>query len=570
MHVHVYLKCPSCGITPIRVFISCKHTYTCKYISTIAESPFTRKLKGRYHNYKPAQMDFPPVQTFSFTNLALVKDTTETHKGDFYYNTIQGSLDDVIETKVTISYKDLMDSITSEKRIVLLEGRPGCGKTTLMRKLSKDWGEGAILTFVKYLFLVPLRQFYATPIEGLSCILKYFHLTDLEDVLNGNEGENTCFVFDGLDEYSRKYTKNGHSWFEEFLRGNILTSSTVIITSRPNASLELRESVHTRGEVLGFLKEQIDQYIDTSYPTDPSKATDVKAYLHDHQNIRHMCYIPLHLVMIIFIYNNRQEKTISLPKTETDVYHIFTRMSLVRYFRKKEIKIQINDLELLPQPELVLFRGILKLAYTTTAGSKTSFLSDELMQLIGGEWSTTDVANLGILVMDEKEGESGAEPIFSFAHLTNQEFLAAYHVSRLPPDEQLKAIREHVVQPHMGVVLKFFCGLTKLQNYDHWSVIMNSSLIDEGDKKVNLRALHCVFESQNDQKCRELFNKADGKLVILNETLTLLDCCAIGYCMGAANHFVKEIELMCQLTAEGLDIITEKLNNTMDSVRRLM
>ena len=498
---------------PMALISLCRGLIIHKIISTIDQSRFTTTLKARYRNHKPVKVDFPPVPTFSFTNLALVKDTTETHRGPFFYNTIQGSMDDVVETKVTISYKDLMESITPDNRIILLEGRPGCGKTTLMRKLSKDWGEGAILTFIKYLFLIPLRQFYTTPIEGLSSILEFFFMTNLKDEVNGNEGENMCFVFDGLDEYSRKYMEDGHTWFEELLRGNILTSSTIIITSRPNASLELRGSVHTRGEVLGFLKEQIDLYIDTSYPTDPTKASEVKAYLHDHQNIRHMCYIPLHLVMIIFIYDTSQEESTPLPNTETEVYQQFTIMSLVRYFRKRGREIKIKDLKLLPSPELVLFRGISNLAYTTTAAAKTFILSEEVMSL-GEEWSTTDIANLGILVMDKKEERSGTESIFSFVHLTNQEFLAAYHVSRLPPDEQLKAIREHVVQSHMGVVLKFFCGLTKLQNDDHWSGIMNSALIDDlGGKKVNLLALHCVFESQNPQRCRELFAKADGKLV---------------------------------------------------------
>ena len=109
-------------------------------------------------------MDFPPVPKFSFTNLALIKDTTETCRSAFFYNTIQGSVDDVIETKVTITYDDLFESVTSQNRILLLEGRPGCGKTTLTRKISRDWGEGTILSFIKYLFLIPLRQFYAMPI----------------------------------------------------------------------------------------------------------------------------------------------------------------------------------------------------------------------------------------------------------------------------------------------------------------------------------------------------------------------------------------------------------------------
>ena len=182
----------------------------------------------------------------------------------------------------------------------------------------------------------------------------------------------------------------------------------------------------------------------------------------------------------------------------------------------------------------------------------------------------SDIANLGIIIADHKEGLTGGEPVLSFVHLTNQEFLAAFHVSTLPPDEQLKAVREHVGQPHMGVVLKFFCGITGLQNPDHWTSILDNALIDEHlVKKANLKAVHCVFESQNGQRCRELFSKADGKLLIQNETLTLLDYCVVGYCLESAHDSVKSITLKCPLTAERLEIIVQKLTRSIESVTKL-
>ena len=536
---------------------------------TIGWNKYTRDLKNRYRNHKPAQVDFPPVETYSYVNLALIKDTTNALRDEFFLNTIQGSVDDVVQTKVTISYHDLFSSITPDNRILLLEGRPGCGKTTLTRKISKDWGEETILSFVNYLFLIPLRHFNTKSSLNLHTIMEHFQMTDLEVNIAENGGERVCFVCDGLDEYIKWYSAQGNSWFEQLLRGEVLSCSTIVITSRPNASVELRKTVHIRGEVVGFLTKQIDEYIVKSYPDSSTKVKELQTYLRSHPNIKHMCYVPFNLVMIIFIFNKCHNKTTPLPETETDVYRQFTIMSLIRYFRKENRKIELRDLESLPTPEISMFQIISKLAYTTVIASKASITQEELRPMCE-ESSIASLANLGILVVDENEEEYGASHVLTFVHLTHQEFLAAYYASRHSSDEQLKAIREDIVQPHMEVVLKFFCGITKLQNPDRWAAIMDILLADEdGEKKpVTLRALHCVFESQNGQRCRELFSKADGKLEIVNDTLTLLDYCVIGYCLESARDTVRRIELCCQLTAEGLDIITEKLT-TMENVNNL-
>ena len=115
----------------------------------------------------------------------------------------------------------------------------------------------------------------------------------------------------------------------------------------------------------------------------------------------------------------------------------------------------------------------------------------------------------------------------------------------------------------MGVVLKFFCGITGLQNPDHWTSIMDNAW------NGILKSMHCVFESQNSQRSGELFSKVNGHLDIFNETLTLLDYCVIGYCLESASDTVKRIKLLSPLTAEGLEIIVQKLSKSIESVTEL-
>lgn len=441
---------------------------------------------------------------------------------------------------------------------ILLEGRPGCGKTTLVKKLSRDWSDGKILNAVKYLFLISLRQFNTQPIQDLSSILDEFDMQRLASDINNNFGEGVCFIFDGLDEYSEKFTSSGQSWFEKLLRGKKLQSSLVFITSRPNASIYLRESVTIRAEVLGFLEHHVMEYIDRSYANNITKAGELKAYLKEHESIRHMCYLPLHLVMVIFLYDNRTAST-PLPKTETEVYIQFTIMTLRRYYGKKGIDQEIDELKWVPEPQAVIFAKICQLAYNITVASKTDVSQSDIV----GDTTTcisTEVDTLGLMIVDKKENIRHSLVSYSFPHLTNQEFLAAYYMSTLSSEEQLAAVQKHSVSSHMGVVLKFYCGLTKLENVEIWNAVLNNALL-QGDNQVNRNAMCCIFESQNNQRCRELFSKAKGELAIKKETLTLTDYSAIGHCLALASHIVTTINFQCQLASEGLDIVTQKITS---------
>ena len=100
---------------------------------------------------------WPPVKKTHYVNLALIKQTAINFAKDLVRQTVHGSIDDIIKDKEKIDYEDAFDEL-KDGALVLVEGRPGCGKTTLMHKLSQDWEKRKILVS-RLFFLVHFRRF---------------------------------------------------------------------------------------------------------------------------------------------------------------------------------------------------------------------------------------------------------------------------------------------------------------------------------------------------------------------------------------------------------------------------
>lgn len=85
---------------------------------------------------------WPPVSCNSYTSLALIKQGSISSE-KFSCSTIRGDMDDIYYDKESIMYKTAFNKLESGA-CLLVEGRPGSGKTTLVQKVSKDWATGEL------------------------------------------------------------------------------------------------------------------------------------------------------------------------------------------------------------------------------------------------------------------------------------------------------------------------------------------------------------------------------------------------------------------------------------------
>ena len=100
-----------------------------------------------------------------------------------------------------------------------------------------------------------------------------------------------------------------------------------------------------------------------------------------------------------------------------------------------------------------------------------------------------------------------------------QEFLAAYHISKLSEKEQTKAVRQILHSTPLSTVLPFYAGLTRLSNEDALGILLEvtkqpldhmavtlalqHTLHESADRRrLVLALLNCIYEAQKPSICK--------------------------------------------------------------------
>ena len=430
----------------------------------------------------------------------------------------------MFDSKASIDYQDAFRNITYGDRVFVV-GRPGSGKTTLVHRISQDWTKSSILSKFKILFLIPLRGFHNTNIK-LSDLVKCYIENNQEvnlvcSYIKEQKGLGVCFILDGLDEYNF-HDEEVPNFIFQLIRGSELPCATVIVASRPAAVSPFTKFAKRFVEVLGFFKEQIEEYIDSYQFELDCKPSKLKNYLESHPNIRHMCYLPVQAAMVCLIFDCEDD----VPNTETGIYLQFTKLTVMRAIRKKNLE-SLNNLQEIPQKS---FSELCRVAFEMTCSSKQVFSQSKAKG-----FNIAD--SLGLVTVDRIMRSCGFEELYSFCHLTFQEFLSAYHISSLEVEEQLKIVKECGPMEHMYMVFKFYCGLVTFEVED----VRFKTLIEVAQFNT-LHKVHCCFESQQPSTCDLVADK--NRIIIDDDFNTPTDFNCLGYVVSnAVKNPVKILKL---------------------------
>ncbi|KAI2645867.1 Protein NLRC3 [Labeo rohita] len=323
-------------------------------------------------------------------------------------------------------------------KTVLTKGIAGIGKTVSVQKFIMDWTESKANQDVDFMFVLPFRELNLIQDQEYSLhkLLLDFHpeLKNLHSKIY--EKCKVVFIFDGLDESRITLIFSDDQkvcdvteissvgvLMSNLMKGELLPSALIWITSRPAAVNQIPSKYIDRmTEIQGFNEPQKEEYFRKRI-SDKHQASRIISHIRRARSLHIMCHIPVFCWISSIVLQKLLNDDLSaeIPQTLTEMYIHF----LLIQINMRNQKYEERDPEKLLQSSREVIVKLAEVAFKQLMKGNVMFYEEDLFE------SGIDVTDASVYSgicteIFKEESVIHQRKVYSFIHLSFQEFLAAF------------------------------------------------------------------------------------------------------------------------------------------------